>query len=79
MRGLYQTWGDVTGSDPGTDGTIDPGANSSHKEGSESSSPSVSTSCFERDPLRAIGSPWNGTIPSTRSCTALSYRLIERS
>lgn len=28
MRGLYQTWGDVTGSDPGTDGTIDPGANS---------------------------------------------------
>ena len=28
MRALYETWGDVRGSDPGTDGTIDPGANS---------------------------------------------------
>ncbi len=28
MRGLYETWGDVSGSDPGTDGTSDPSANS---------------------------------------------------
>ncbi len=28
MRGLYETWGDVRGSDPGTDGTSDPSANS---------------------------------------------------
>ena len=28
MRGLFETWGDVSGSDPGTDGTIDPSANS---------------------------------------------------
>ena len=28
MRGLFETWGDVTGSEPGTDGAIDPGANS---------------------------------------------------
>ena len=28
MRGLYERRGDVTGSDPGTDGMIDPGANS---------------------------------------------------
>ncbi len=27
MRGLYETWGDVIGSDPGTDGTSDPSAN----------------------------------------------------
>ena len=28
MRGLYETWDDVSGSDPGTDGTSDPSANS---------------------------------------------------
>ena len=28
IRGLYETWGDVTGSEPETDGAIDPGANS---------------------------------------------------
>jgi hypothetical protein len=28
LRGLYETWGDVTGFEPGTDGTIDPSANS---------------------------------------------------
>ena len=28
VRALYETWGEVSGSDPGTDGTIDPGANS---------------------------------------------------
>jgi hypothetical protein len=28
LRGLFETWGDVTGSDPGTDGTVDPSANS---------------------------------------------------
>ncbi len=28
MRGLFESWGDVSGSDPGTDGTIDPSANS---------------------------------------------------
>ena len=28
MRGLFEQWGDVSGSDPGTDGTIDPSANS---------------------------------------------------
>ena len=28
IRGLYETWDDVTGSEPGTDGAIDPGANS---------------------------------------------------
>ena len=28
LRGLYEKWGDVTGSEPGTDGTVDPGANS---------------------------------------------------
>ncbi len=27
LRGLYEKWGDVTGSEPGTDGTVDPGAN----------------------------------------------------
>ena len=28
VRALYETWDDVTGSEPGTDGAIDPGANS---------------------------------------------------
>ena len=28
LRGFYETWGDVTGSEPGTDGTFDPSANS---------------------------------------------------
>ena len=28
LRGLYETWSDVTGSEPETDGAIDPGANS---------------------------------------------------
>ena len=28
MRALFETWGDVSGSDPGTNGTIDPSANS---------------------------------------------------
>ena len=28
LGGLYETWGEVRGSEPGTDGTIDPGANS---------------------------------------------------
>ena len=28
LRGLYEKWDDVTGSEPGTDGAVDPGANS---------------------------------------------------
>ena len=28
MRALFETWGDVSGSDPGTNGAIDPSANS---------------------------------------------------
>ncbi len=28
IRGLFESWGNVSGSDPGTDGTIDPSANS---------------------------------------------------
>ncbi len=28
MRGLFEKWGDVSGSDPATDGTSDPSANS---------------------------------------------------
>jgi len=28
IRAFYETWDDVTGSEPGTDGSIDPGANS---------------------------------------------------
>ena len=28
LRSFYETWSDVTGSEPGTDGAFDPGANS---------------------------------------------------
>jgi hypothetical protein len=53
MRGLYETWGDVTGSDPGTDGAIDPGANSFFQGGERVQIP-FGVNLFLRD------GPFNG-------------------
>ena len=67
LRGFFETWGDVTGSEPGTDGVFDPSANSFAQGGSECRSPLASTSSSDKEPLRATGSCSSGTTRSTRT------------
>ena len=52
LRGLYEKWGDVKGSEPATDGTIDPGANSFAQGGERVQIP-LGVNIFFRDgPVR---------------------------
>ena len=52
LRALYETWGEVSGSDPGTDGTSDPGANSFAQGGERLQIP-LGVSLFLRQGLAA--------------------------